>query len=186
MADEIQVHEIGDGYSLLTGINPVIEGIVKSLGGVKSSKGWTLSNDEVPKVLQLQSIYKNQAPPSHNPKSRYNQRKYRRECSDIESSGDESDSSNESSDSSHEDLVSPPQDRRRNVVRNKNIPRMSVDPSLLLGDSSSDSSDSDYDSSSDSDFPEGSSPRNHIQEYREVVARRKRAQRDYARNRKIL
>lgn len=47
-----------------------------------------------------------------------------------------------------------------------------VNPSLLLGDSSS---DSEYEgSSSDSDFPDPQSPRNHEKEVKEILKRRKR------------
>ena len=145
-------------------------------------------------------------PPPKSPKSRLKQRRYRREGSDVESNDAGSSSSEDDtaslsssggeSSSSGEDLVSPPRcggatwrvrtspvsgaapgRSRPDAPESSYVPPGAVDPALLLAESSESSEGSAYGSSSDSDFPEGYSPRNHAQEYRDAISRRTRIER---------
>lgn len=197
--DAMVIENFDSDTALVKGLNPAIEGIVTSLGGVKKGTSWYVPKEAVDKLRVLQSIYlDNTGVLPSNPRSRFTQRKFRREGSDVESSSSESSgpsrssrsregSSNDSDSSSGGELCPPPGSKtcKRDIRNRENQPRESlkykppgaVDPSVLLVDSSDSSEGSDYGSSSDSDFPEGISPRNHTQEYRAVMVRKKRIDR---------
>lgn len=193
------IEDFDSETALIKGLNPAIEGIVTSLGGTKKGASWYVPKEAVDKLKVLQSIYLDDTGilPS-NPRSRLDQRRFRREGSDVESSSSESSGPslssrsrggciNDSDSSSGDELCPPPRSKTckrdtrmrgsqaRESIRYK--PPGAVDPSVLLVESSESSEGSDYGSSSDSDFPEGISPRNHAQEYRAVMVRKKRIDR---------
>ena len=181
--NEMTVEHVDDEFCLVTGLDPCIGGLVTSLGAKKKGKkGWLVPKEVLHKVQVLHRVYTGDgdALPS-NPRSRLGQRRFRREGSDVESS-DDSDSPDDS-ESSEEDTCKSEErygegkykpEESRDMPHSRTRPMGSVDPAVLLADSSDDSEGSDYGSSSDSDFPEGCSPRNHAQEYRKVIARRRK------------
>lgn len=179
--------------------------ILKQIGGLKQGTNqWILDRSQLPRIkmledaLETQEFMKNM---QANAKPRTGQRKYRRECSDVEdsdslgssssrsstrsdgSSDRSSMRSDESSDRSsgggrRKFRQAPPKRVSTHTFdSDKYMPAASVDPKVLLAESSEEEEGSDYGSSSDSDFPDSNSPRNHDKEYVEVMERRNRLER---------